>query len=132
MSCQTDPKMLRGKTPIKRSVRNQTENYKDVYTNDWAQSRVCRMAMKKEAEKREVSVYIDLTSEEGGISEEPASVYRSHMRSSVDKKSVDNKKSQPSFVHQVNAQDPDTDIITECEKSSYIDTALGIFKTFKR
>lgn len=125
MSCQTDPKMLRGKTPIKRSVRNQTENYKDVYNNDWAQSRVCRTAMKNEADKRELSMYVDLTSEEG-VSEEPASVSRSQVRSSVE------KKSQPSVVHQMNAQDPDTDIMTENEKSSYIDTALGIFKTFKR
>lgn len=126
MSCQTDPKMLRGRTPIKRNVRNQTENYKDVYNSDWAQSRVCRAALRMEANKRDIHTYVDISSDDG--SEQPASLSRSNFRSSVERTHTPN-----TVVHQHNAQDPDTtDIGTENENSSYIHAALGVFKAFGR
>lgn len=79
--------------------------------------------MHNEALKRDIKVDIDFTSDEG-LSEEAASVSRAEIKSSVER---------PPIVQQMNAQDPDTtDIQTDYEHSSYINTALGIFKNFKR
>jgi len=42
----------RTKTPVKKTVRLQTEKHKDVYNFDWAQSSIFRKAMRDEAVKR--------------------------------------------------------------------------------
>ena len=101
--------MLRGKTPIKRNLKLQTENYKDIYKNDWAQSRVCKLAMRREAEKREIKVNIEVTSDECN-SEEGVSLCRSERRSQSysELRHGSNKKIKVEVVQQQNAQDPDT------------------------
>lgn len=64
-SCQTDPQMLKGKSPITKTIRLQTENIKDIYRSDWAHSRIYIHALRSEAEKRGIKTQLADTSDDG-------------------------------------------------------------------
>lgn len=66
MSCQTDPAMLQKQIPPK-NMNVQTERYKDIVKNDWAESSIFRKALRDEASKRGLeNKYV--TSDEGETS----------------------------------------------------------------
>ena len=121
MSSQTDPNIIRSRSPTKKTIKLQTENYKDVYKNDWAMSRIYKNALKKEADKRGIKNNINVSSDDGGVTDDGASVFKSHTPGSTPKRVEE--------VQQQNAQDPDT---TDNETSHYINTAIGFFKNFKQ
>jgi len=55
MACQTDPKMTKPKTPIKRNIKMQTQKPRaaiDMYKEDWVHSIVFKKAVKDEAIRR--------------------------------------------------------------------------------
>ena len=57
MACQTDPKICKPKTPMKKSTRMQTEKPRpaiDKYKDDWVESIVFKRAVKFEATKRDL------------------------------------------------------------------------------
>ena len=52
MECQTDPKITRKKTPIRRAIGTQIEKPHEVCKQDWADSLIYRRALKEETERR--------------------------------------------------------------------------------
>ena len=57
MACQTDPKICKPKTPMKKSTRMQTEKPRpaiDKYKDDWVEAIVFKRAVKFEATKRDL------------------------------------------------------------------------------
>ena len=55
MACQTDPKLTKPKTPVKRNQKLQTEKPRaacDMYKEDWVHSVIFKKAVKNEAIKR--------------------------------------------------------------------------------
>ena len=64
MGCQTDKKITRTQTPIKKSTKSQTEKLKDLYKDDWAQSLAFKRAMRAEAFKRNLTYNDKITDDE--------------------------------------------------------------------
>lgn len=64
ISCQTDPKLLKKISPIRKTIKLQTENYKDIYRTDWAESNIFKRALRDMAEKRGIGITVDVTSDE--------------------------------------------------------------------
>lgn len=57
MACQTDPKICKPRTPMKKSTRMQTEKPRpaiDKYKDDWVEAIVFKRAVKFEATKRDL------------------------------------------------------------------------------
>lgn len=163
MQCQTDPKMLAKPDPPKH-MNVQTERYKDIQKNDWADSQVFKKALRDEAIKRGIE-----TTHNGAECEvckrakpgeivhgqhvHPASMM--HVTSDEGETSYDSDRTHSVFspvranIHQatetqtggddvptqmVNAQDPDTDIMTiqnGAKEDAYSNTGLGFLKSFK-
>jgi len=126
MSCQTDSNLLRGKSPVLKTIRLQTENFKDIYKTDWSKSRIYQLALKQEADKRGIRNSIVVSSDDGHTTD-GASVSRSFSQFQRTP-----KQEREAATHQQNAQDPDTDMVTDNETGHYINTAIGFFKNFKR
>lgn len=115
--------MLKGKSVLTKTIRLQTENYKDVYKTDWAQSRIFLQALRLEADKRGIKTHNMDTSDEGNT-DDCMSVSRNTY---TPKQRTPIKEIEP--VQMQNAQDPDTTDLDN-ETSKYINTAIGFFKNF--
>ena len=71
MECQTDPKLTRKLTPVKRTVGYQTEKVKDICKEDWAESVIFKRAMRNETVKRGLKYEGAVTdSEEDDVSDD--------------------------------------------------------------
>lgn len=128
MSCQTDPAMLpRAKTPVKKTVKLQTEKHKDVYNFDWAQSSVFRKAMRDEAVKRGLEFQYYVSSDEDVASTGSAGHDDCALQQQLSKALINNANEAAEME---NAQDPDTDMNEE--RKQLENTALGFFKSYKK
>jgi hypothetical protein len=128
MCVQTDPTLLAKPIPTKHMNMNvQTERYKDITKNDWAESTLFMRALRDEATKRGIATSVYHTSDEGETSWDSDRAY-----SILTPKALPIVAEKPeSEHHQMNAQDPDTDIMTVEEKDAYSNCALGFLKSYK-
>ena len=71
MDSQTDPKITRKKTPLKRTLGTQIEKPTDVCKVDWVESLIYRRALKEETERRglEFTGKIEDTDDESNYSD---------------------------------------------------------------
>ena len=100
MECQTDPKLTRKLTPVKRTVGYQTEKVKDICKEDWAESLIFKRAMRNETIKRGLEYEGHLTDSDDQEMSDDDSVSRLAGQKTPEKARQDGE----------NAQDPDSDI----------------------
>ena len=122
MECQTDPKLTRKLTPVKRTVGYQTEKVKDICKEDWAESLIFKRAMRNETIKRGLEFKGQVTDSEEEEMSDDDSVSRLGRPRTPGEARQDRE----------NAQDPDSDIAQmQQELGAYHDTSLAFLKNYK-
>jgi hypothetical protein len=100
-------------------MRLQTERWKDVYQNDWADSIIFKKCLKAEKQKRGIESHSIIMSSDGETSNDSYKTEVVHPQSPA-------TTSRPPIIAE-NAQDPDTDmaIATERNQEPFLKTALA-------